>query len=336
MRTVKGILGVLAALSVSVASLLPACLAAPAPTMAERAASGKKLREEKLAKAKAAVDKAEKEPGHANKALIEALIEWGLSSVEVGEFEQGVKALRRALKLAEADVGPDSPHLMGILGNLGLGLKKQDKLPEAIELYERSLRLADKAPNFEYPTATAVNLASIFILQEKYKKAEPLLKKALAADKKRFGKSHPEVAADYNALGMLYKHWGKYGKSKRFYKKALKIFEKSQKPPNEGLATTWNNLGLLHTAQGKLDKAEALFKKSIKMQVTLLGKNHPGLGLTFRNLAEVYREKGDYVMAEKAYKTAVTLLAPIYGRRHTHVISAVQDYKKMKKTMGAE
>jgi tetratricopeptide (TPR) repeat protein len=59
----------------------------------------------------------------------------------------------------------------------------------------------------------------------KYDRAIQYYEKALAGDLKTFGSDHPDVASDWNNLGMAWQALGKYDKAIQYYEKALKIFE---------------------------------------------------------------------------------------------------------------
>ena len=62
-------------------------------------------------------------------------------------------------------------------------------------------------PNF----AQSLNiLAVLYMAQDRYAEAEPLLKRSLAAFEKALGPNHPEAANVRNNLAALYRDQGRY------------------------------------------------------------------------------------------------------------------------------
>ena len=70
------------------------------------------------------------------------------------------------------------------------------------------------------------NLATLYLKQGRYKKAEPLYKRSLAIRKKTLGPGYPDVAQSLGNLAVLYHAQGRYTEVKALYKWALAIQEK--------------------------------------------------------------------------------------------------------------
>ena len=98
-------------------------------------------------------------------------IEWDVLNDEVmellrtGKYDRGVVVAKKALEVAEQNVGPDHPDVATSLNNL----------------------------------------ASLYNNQGHYAQAEPLYKRALAIDEKALGPDHPSVATSLNNLAELYR-----------------------------------------------------------------------------------------------------------------------------------
>ena len=82
-----------------------------------------------------------------------------------GKYEQAVVVARKALEVAEKNVGPNHPDVATSLNNL----------------------------------------AVLYDTQGQYAQAEPLLKRALAINEKALGPNHPAVGMTLNNLSVLYR-----------------------------------------------------------------------------------------------------------------------------------
>jgi tetratricopeptide (TPR) repeat protein len=82
--------------------------------------------------------------------------------------------------------------------------------------------------------------------------AEPLYRRALAIDEKRFGPEHPDVATGLNNLGLLLSDTNRLAEAEPLYRRALAIKEKSFGLEHPDVATGLNNLGLLLSDTNRL------------------------------------------------------------------------------------
>ena len=110
-------------------------------------------------------------------------IEWETLNQEVrslyqnGQYDRAVVVAKKALEVAEKNVGPDHPDVAVSLNNLAL-------------LYDT---------------------------QGRYAQAEPLYKRSLAILEKSLGPDHPDVAKSLNNLGLLYDKQGQYTQAEPLY-----------------------------------------------------------------------------------------------------------------------
>ncbi|OQY02505.1 MAG: hypothetical protein B6I26_00530 [Desulfobacteraceae bacterium 4572_130] len=81
---------------------------------------------------------------------------------------------------------------------------------------------------------------------QKYnKKAVEYLEKALNSDLKTYEEKHPDVARDWNNLGLAWHSLGKYEKGIKYYEQALKVFEKLLGKDHPSTKTVKNNLDII-------------------------------------------------------------------------------------------
>ena len=115
--------------------------------------------------------------------------EWKILNREVaslyqqGQYDSAVVVAKKALELAEKNVGPDHPDVAMSLNNL----------------------------------------AELYRTQGQYVQAEPLYKRALAIYEKAFGPDHPNVATSLNNLAELYRATNRVKEAEELELRAAKI-----------------------------------------------------------------------------------------------------------------
>ncbi|MDF5733516.1 MAG: tetratricopeptide repeat protein [Rhizonema sp. PD38] len=90
---------------------------------------------------------------------------------------------------------------------------------------KRSLAIYETVLGPVHPAvATSLNnLASLYLAQKKYQKAEPLYQRSLAIREKVLGPVHPLIATSLNNLAELYRRQGNYPKAEPLYQRSLAI-----------------------------------------------------------------------------------------------------------------
>ena len=149
-----------------------------------------------------------------------------------------------------------------------------------------------------------------------FQKAEVLYKKNLKIREKLYGEEHPDTAANYNNLVLLYKGQGKYREAEELCKKALQIREKIQGEEHPDTATSYNNLAGVYSAQGKYKEAEELYEKALWIREKMFGAEHSDTAASYNDLALLYENQGKYGEAEKLYEKALQIRTELLGEEH--------------------
>ena len=81
-----------------------------------------------------------------------------------GRYDQAVVAEKKALQVAEQNVGPDHPDVATSLNNLAVLYQVQGQYAQAEPLYKRSLAIREKALGPDHPdvAASVDNLALLY------------------------------------------------------------------------------------------------------------------------------------------------------------------------------
>jgi len=91
---------------------------------------------------------------------------------------------------------------------------------------EQMIELGLSAESLIEETEKLLGLLDYLAENGEYKKAQPLLEKALALQEKILGTEHPTIATSLNQLGEFYQE-----KAKRLFEKALAIVQRT--PPQD-------------------------------------------------------------------------------------------------------
>lgn len=168
-----------------------------------------------------------------------------------GDYEAALPEFRKALEIAEARYGDDSPLLSLELNNLGEVYRVLGRYPQAEEMFKRAITLDEDSRDESDPAlATSLNnLALVYRAQKRMDEAEPLYTRSLALLERALGPNHPDVA------------------------RAL------------------NNLAVLYQADGRADEARPLLERALSVAQATLGPTHPTTSLFEKNLASLPAEE---------------------------------------------
>ncbi len=155
-----------------------------------------------------------------------------------------------------------------------------------------------------------------------YEEALKWYEKALAIYEKVLDPDHPNTAAAYNNIALVYHTKGEYDKALKWYEKALTIYEKVLDPDHPNTATTYNNIALVYHTKGEYDKALKWYEKALAIYEKVLGSDRPDTAAAHNNIALVYHTKGEYDKALKFYKKALAIYEKVLGLDHPSTAAA--------------
>ena len=183
------------------------------------------------------------------------------------------------------DLAPDSPEARF---NLGAALQEQGRLDEAAACYRRAVELRP-----DYPEAHN-NLGVVLKDQERLDEAIACLRRALD-----LAPGYPDA---HNNLGIALKKQGRLDEAVACYRRALEL--------NPGHRDAQNNLGNALKDQGRLDEAVACFHRALDLQA--------GDAEAHNNLGAALEKQGRLDEAVAGYRRALDL-RPGYPEAHNNL-----------------
>ncbi|MGR3275614.1 tetratricopeptide repeat protein [Acaryochloris marina NIES-2412] len=219
---------------------------------------------------------------HWTHLLPEADLTWPLEGLARISRSQSLwadteKWYQRALKISEAQLGPEHPETGTSLNNLAGLYESTGRYGEAEPLYQRTLKISEAQLGPEHPeTGTSLNnLAGLYESTGRYGEAEPLYQRALKISEAQLGPEHPETGTRLNNLAGLYRSTDRYGEAEPLFQRALKTSEAQLGPEHPETGTRLNNLAGLYRSTGRYGEAEPLYQRAIYIFVNTLGQEHP-------------------------------------------------------------
>jgi tetratricopeptide (TPR) repeat protein len=145
--------------------------------------------------------------------------------------------------------------------------------------------LPTEKANWIRQAAVLNNLGKIYNDQDKSDQALEYYEKAVKLQRQYLPEDHPALSADYSNIGTVYQKQRKLDLALEYFQRALKIEMKATKPDEELIALFNNNIGLIYNDQKKFSEARNYHEKSLQMNEKLLPATHPSLALSHHNLA---------------------------------------------------
>ncbi len=252
----------------------------------------------------------EKSPGQ-RVPLLSALNGLGLMYMHQGRLAQAELFLKRTLTIAETTFAEGEPKLAISLYNLATVYQLQKNYDASERMLKRALANAEKfRPTGIVNMATAMQ--ELYVEQNDFAQADPMLQYILGADENFLGKEHPLYGAFQKSLASLYVKQGRYSEAGPLFGSAVRIFEKPLGLANPAIASVLSEWAKLHVAQQRFSDAELLQLRALSIMENALGREHPELATYLSDLANVYLMQDKMDEALLASKRACDLLRHRY------------------------
>jgi tetratricopeptide (TPR) repeat protein len=221
-------------------------------------------------------------------------------------------------------------HTMGLIKN------HQGQYAEAIEFYEKSIKIKQKILSPTDPSlATSYNnIGGVYDDMGEYSKALSYYEKALEILQKTLPPNHLDLATSYNNIGSVYKNMGEYSKALSYYEKTLEIYQKTLPPNHPSLATSYNNIGLVYDSMGEYSKALSYYEKALDIFQKTLPSNHPDLATSYSNIGLVYDNRGEYSKALSYYEKALEIREKTLPPNHPDLATSYNNIGGVYNNMG--
>ena len=225
--------------------------------------------------------------------------------------DRGARNLQRDLA-AEPEVAATMMSLIGD-GYAQLGLGEQ-----ALPLLEGALVHHRRVHGSEDPRTAAAErrLGGLFVQLEQPRRAEPLLRHALAVEERRPG-AEAELATTLSLLALMHKATGAYADADAALGRAAGLQERAGPAAELDLAHTLISRGHLLLSIDEPSRALPLFQRAAALRQRQLGADHPTAAAVLLDVGAAQRELGHLDEAVAADERVLAIGERAYGSRHS-------------------
>jgi tetratricopeptide (TPR) repeat protein len=249
----------------------------------------------------------------------------------LGRFGAADRAYQRAFADARRWLDARDSYRGTLLNGWGMLRKYQGRFNDAINLYQRALRIARANRDREGLATLYHNLGGVEHARGRFAAGVPHARRSVAIRLAIRGRDDAVVAADVAALAALLEGVGQLEEAVSLYQRALAVFGKTLGPRSSEVALTLSGLADVRQKQGQARTAERLYRRALPTLEATLGRDHPDVALSLHNLAHVRCELGNLRAAEALYGRALRIFQRTLGARHPHTRATRAAYQAVRR-----
>ena len=136
------------------------------------------------------------------------------------------------------------------------------------------------------------------------------------------GPKHPDLAASYNNIAIVYRYLGEYPKALEYQQKAIEIQEEVLDSKHPDLAKSYSSITVTYGSLGEYQRALEYQQRAIAIEEGILGPKHPDLANAYNNIANIYRFLGEYERALEYHHRAISIRKEVLGNKHPDLASS--------------
>lgn len=237
----------------------------------------------------------------------------------IGEYEQAIEFLNRAVALQMQHLGPEDPNLVASMNSLHFAYGMIDKLDLAVPLYEERLELIKAKLGPDHPTTlTSMDcLAGAYAASGHLDPAAPLYEKTLKRRNAKLGPYHPDTMSSMNSLANVYWKAGKFDLARRLHDERLKLINArldTEPPPTP---TNMWNLARACMLVDKPDLAQARMADALTLHKVKLGPDHLDTLMAMNSPVQSCMQAKKFDPAIPLREELFKLIKSKFGSEHT-------------------
>ncbi|TDK22988.1 serine/threonine protein kinase [Luteimonas aestuarii] len=263
-----------------------------------------------------------RDPLRSDVGIVENLADLAGLHSATGDSVRALDETRAALSLLRSSVGERHPLGIELLRNLCALQREQSDIRGAERDCAQALALAMDVhgPQHHATIDARRQLAAIHVDQGRYAEAEAEFRDTLAWLVARLGTNNPDVARNYNSLGIVAWERGELDAALGYLSQAVASWRDANRPTMFA-SVLFNQAMVLHDA-GRAREARLMLEEVLRIRREAFGPRHGLVGDTLRLRGEVDAALGDTDGARNALQEAVAITREGYGARHSHAYRA--------------
>jgi tetratricopeptide (TPR) repeat protein len=164
----------------------------------------------------------------------------------------------------------DNPTTAAALNNSGVALRLASRPAEAIEAFNRAVKIAEDTGNQRLLATALGGLGATLVDLGEFARAQPVLRRSLALFEKTAGADSIEAGEAANNLAMVYRKNGELAQAQAQLERALPLMEKylgseDRHSGSPALALAFNNMFIVLAEQKRWDDAEPYLLRALEI-----------------------------------------------------------------------
>ncbi len=197
-----------------------------------------------------------------------------------------------------------------------------------------SRSLADLAAQPQLQARMMLTIGTAYSALGLYTDALAPLQRALTAQERALGPSHPAVAETELAIGDALRSQGNLKPAEAHYQRALSIIEKVRGPEDPQIARGLIGLGNVRLKSGLYAEAESLYRRAVSIDEKRLDPDAPALARDLSALGIVYWSLGRPVEGEPLLRRSLEIQERRLGPGHADLAPALSNLGAVYWTLG--
>jgi len=265
--------------------------------------------------------------------LIEAKIRVTIAVVyrELSEFALAESQLREALRIYDAELGPDSPRRLRAAYELAVTHWRNSRLEETDDLlhdiYRRQQVVLGRSHADTLDTQNMLGL--LYWKQGREEEAMHVARDNLDVRRRVLGDRDPDTLDAMNNLANRFHSRGDLDEAEPLYREAIRISTEIRGAEHTSTLLLMNNFADLLRRQGNLDEAEIMLDRVLALRRVKLGPHHAKTLATQNMLAKVYADQKRLDDAETLWRETIALAREHLDAGHYRTVSFMSKLAQM-------
>jgi tetratricopeptide (TPR) repeat protein len=219
---------------------------------------------------------------------------------------------------------PDNLKAAAALNNSGVALRLASRPAEAIEAFNRALKITEDAGDQQLLATVLGGLGATLVDLGEFARAQPVLRRSLALFEKTAGPDSIEAGEAANNLAMVYRKNGDLAQAQAQLERALPLMEKYLGHDSPALAMAFKNMFIVLVEQKRWDESEPYLMRALEIAKALPESFQ--LAEIEENLALLQAHRGQFHDAAQTMELVIAIEDRTLRPRDPRVAQSLESY----------
>ncbi len=195
----------------------------------------------------------------------------------------------------------DRLMIAGILHQIGMIHQDQGRYDEAVKMHQESMKIFEALGDKRGTAKTLHEMGNVHYLQGRYDEAVEMYQECMKISVEL--RDRRGIAKTMHNIGNVHYSQGRYDEAVKMYQECMKISEELR--DRRGIASTLHQIGMIHQVQGRYDEAVKMYQKSMNIEEELGDRR--GIANTLHQIGIIHQRQGRYDEAVKMYQESMKI-----------------------------